>query len=83
VSVYPWEIAIEPAGDEPHGSSQNRLVAEVLSITTVGNRVRLGLAGPQPLTAEITAASAERLGLRIGAQVAATWKAAATRVVAG
>ena len=46
VCVYPWEIAIEPTSDEPHGSAQNRLPVEVLSITTVGNRVRLGLAGP-------------------------------------
>ena len=82
VSVYPWEISIEPASDEPHGSAQNRLPVEVVSITTVGNRVRLGLAGPQPLAAEITQASAERLRLHAGAKVTATWKAAATRLVA-
>ena len=63
-------------------SAQNRLPAEVLSVTTVGNRVRLGLAGPQPLVAEITQASAERLELHAGARVTATWKAAATRLVA-
>jgi molybdate transport system ATP-binding protein len=82
VSVYPWEIVIEPATGEPHGSAQNWLPAEVLSVTTVGNRVRLGLAGPQPLAAEITLASAERLQLHAGARVVATWKAAATRLVA-
>jgi molybdopterin-binding protein len=82
VSVYPWEIAIEPASDEPHGSAVNRLPAEVLSMTRVGNRVRLGLAGPQPLAAEITSESAERLGLAAGVPVTATWKAAATRLVA-
>jgi molybdate transport system ATP-binding protein len=82
VSVYPWEIAIEPADEEQHGSAQNRIQAEVVSITTVGNRVRLGLAGPQPLAAEITAASAERLALRAGSRVMASWKAAATRLVA-
>jgi molybdate transport system ATP-binding protein len=81
VSVYPWEIAVEPEDERTHGSAQNRLPAEVISITTVGNRVRLGLAGPQPLAAEITAASAERLGLRGGARVTASWKAAATRLV--
>jgi molybdate transport system ATP-binding protein len=81
VSVYPWEIAIEPADERPHGSAQNRIPAEVVSITTVGNRVRLGLAGPQPLAAEITAASAERLALRAGTRVTASWKAAATRLV--
>jgi molybdate transport system ATP-binding protein len=81
VSVYPWEISIEPAGEEGHGSARNRLPVEVVSTTTVGNRVRLGLAGPQPLAAEITLASAERLELRAGAVVNATWKAAATRLV--
>jgi molybdate transport system ATP-binding protein len=82
ISVYPWEIAIEPAGAEAApGSTQNHLPAEVVSITTLGNRVRLGLAGPQPLAAELTAASARELGLRAGARVTASWKAAATRVV--
>ena len=82
VTVYPWEIAIEPRSEAPHGSAQNRLVAEVLSVTTVGNRVRLGLAAPQPLAAEITEAAANALDLHPGARVTATWKAAATRVVA-
>jgi molybdate transport system ATP-binding protein len=54
----------------------------VLSITTIGNRVRLGLRGGQPLAAEITLASADRLGLQPGAKVTATWKAAATRLAA-
>jgi molybdate transport system ATP-binding protein len=81
LSVYPWEIAIEPPGEAPHGSATNRLDARVVTVTTVGNRVRLGLDGPQPLAAEITAASAERLDLRPGARVVATWKAAASRLV--
>jgi molybdate transport system ATP-binding protein len=54
----------------------------VLSVTTVGNRVRLGLAGPQPLAAEITRVSADQLDLRAGMRVTASWKAAATRLVA-
>ena len=82
VSVYPWEIAIGPAAQEESGSVQNRLAAEVLSITTVGNRVRLGLSAAQPLAAEITTESAERLGLAPGERVSASWKAAATRIVA-
>jgi molybdate transport system ATP-binding protein len=81
-SVFPWEIAIEPVADEPHGSAQNRVLAEVLTVTAVGNRVRLGLAGPQPLAAEITLASARALDLQTGSRVVATWKAAATRLVA-
>jgi molybdate transport system ATP-binding protein len=82
VSVYPWEIAIEPAGEPAHGSTQNRIPAEVLSVTGVGNRVRVGLAGPQPMAAEITRPAAEALDLRAGARVTASWKAAATRLVA-
>ncbi len=81
VSVHPWEISIEPAGAAPHGSARNRVRAEVLSVTTVGNRVRVGLAAPQPLAAELTAASADGLELRAGLPVIAAWKAAATRLV--
>jgi molybdate transport system ATP-binding protein len=83
VSVYPWEIAIEPTSvAAAPGSTQNHLPAEVLSVTRIGNRVRLGLAGPQPLAAEITAVSADRLELRTGTRVIASWKASATRLVA-
>ena len=60
----------------------NRLDAEVLTTTEIGNRVRLGLAAPQPLAAEVTLASAEQLALHTGARVTATWKATATRLVA-
>ncbi len=81
VSIYPWEIALEPVGEEPHGSAQNRLTAQVLSVTTIGNRMRVGLAGPQPLAAEITITAAEQLAIRTGVTVTATWKATATRLV--
>jgi molybdate transport system ATP-binding protein len=81
VSVYPWEISVEPGEQERHGSPQNRLAAELTSLTEVGNRVRLGLTGPQTLSAEVTRASARELGLRRGVRVTATWKAAATRLV--
>ena len=79
-SVFPWEIALELT--PPEGSAQNHLAARVTSVTAVGNRARVALARPQPLVAEVTAASAERLALRAGAEVVATWKAAATRIVA-
>jgi molybdopterin-binding protein len=50
-------------------------------VTTIGNRARIGLYSCQPLAAEITAASAERLRLQPGMYVIATWKATATRLV--
>jgi len=81
-SVFPWEIAVELPGDGSRGSAQNRIEAEVVSITEVGNRVRLGLAAAQPLAAEVTLASRRRLELARGTRVTATWKAAATRLVA-
>ena len=80
-TVFPWEITIGPAGPGTPGSAQNRIDAEVASITTVGARVRLGLAGPEHLTAEVTAAAVAELGLERGTEVSATWKAAATRLV--
>ncbi|CAA9478509.1 MAG: Molybdenum transport ATP-binding protein ModC, partial [uncultured Solirubrobacteraceae bacterium] len=82
VSLYPWEISLGPAGAPAAGSAQNRLPVEVLSATEVGNRVRVGLAAPQPLSAEITAAAARELDLRPGAHATATFKAAATRLLA-
>ncbi len=80
-SVYPWEIEIEAAGARHGGSARNHLAAEVTSTTTLGNRVRVALAAGQQLAAEITQPSAERLALRPGVRVTASWKAAATRLV--
>ena len=80
-AVYPWEITLEPAGTAAHGSALNRLDAEVVSLTEVGNRTRVGLLASQPLVAEVTAGSVARLGLALGVRVVATWKATATRLV--
>ena len=81
VSVYPWEVALDAPEAVPTGSAQNHVVAEVVSVTAVGNRIRVGMATPQPLVAEITGPSARELALEPGARVVATWKAAATRVL--
>src|SRR4051794_13340617 len=79
VSVHPWDIAL--AATAPAGSTNNHVPARVESVTTIGNRARVGLHASQPLAAEITAASAERLHLHAGSLVVATWKATATRLV--
>jgi molybdate transport system ATP-binding protein len=76
VVVYPWEIAV--ARDAPADSTQNHVRAPVLSLVPVGNRVRVRVG---PVTAEVTAASAERLGLRAGETVVASFKATGTRLV--
>jgi molybdate transport system ATP-binding protein len=81
VSIYPWEIALEPAGAVAESSAQNHLAAEVTSLTVIGNRVRVGLAAPQPLTAEVTGAAVEQLRIAPGQRVVASWKATAARLV--
>jgi molybdate transport system ATP-binding protein len=86
-SVFPWEISVEASGAEaagggaPPDSRLNRLMCEVTTVTAIGSRARVGLAAPEPLVAEITAASAARLDLRPGAHVVAVWKATATRLI--
>ena len=76
LAVHPWEVSVgrEPPGD----SAVNHLRGRVASLVAVGNRVRVRVG---PLAAEITAASAERLALREGDVVVATFKATATRLV--
>jgi molybdate transport system ATP-binding protein len=81
VSVYPWEIALARPGEVTHDSARNHLAVDVLSVTTVGARVRVGLAAPQPLTAELSEASMRELGLARGGRAVASFKAAATRVL--
>ena len=74
--VYPWDVTLARAA--PDDSAQNHLTAEVGSVTRIGNRVRVAVG---PLTAEVTPDSVERLGVREGERLVATWKATATRLV--
>ena len=75
--VYPWDVTL--ARTEPDDSAQNHVAAEVGSVSRIGNRVRVSVG---PLTAEVTAESADRLAVREGERLVATWKATATRLVA-
>jgi molybdate transport system ATP-binding protein len=80
LSVHPWEIALGPVAAAA-GSAQNQVQATITSVTHVGNRVRVGLDAGQPLVAEVTEPAVRELELRPGRRVAATWKAAATRLL--
>jgi molybdopterin-binding protein len=84
VSVHPWEIglSVPVEGSDPGRSAQNRLVGTVASVTHVGNRVRVGVEAGQPLVAEVTEPAVRELGLAPGVRVEASWKAAATRLLA-
>jgi molybdate transport system ATP-binding protein len=79
--VFPWEISLERGGAAHESSALNRLAVDVISVTEIGNRARIGLSSPQPLVAEVTVESIRSLALRPGARVTATWKATATRLV--
>jgi len=76
VAVYPWEISL--ARGESGDSADNHVHGDVRSLVELGNRVRVSVG---PLTAEITAASAQRLDLRAGERVVASFKATATRII--
>ena len=77
VVVYPWEISLtrSAATDE---STLNHIEAEISSIVPLGNRIRVRVG---PFVSEITAASAERLELRVGGRIVAAFKATATKLV--
>lgn len=91
VSVFPWEISLEPPrgsfvtpglpGEPRRDSVLNRVEGEVASVTTIGNRARVSVSLPQPLSTEVTAHSAAAMGLRQGQRITAAWKASATRLI--
>ena len=78
VVVYPWEIAIARNHTPDADSALNVVRGEVGSLVEVANRVRVRIG---PLTAEVTAASSERLELAGGGVAYATFKATGTRLV--
>jgi molybdopterin-binding protein len=77
VLVAPWDITLglSPPTDT---SAMNHLQGLVERVTVQGNRARVRVGG---LTAEVTPGSVERLGIRPGLKVVASWKATSTRVV--
>jgi molybdopterin-binding protein len=78
VVVYPWDVSLGRV--QVDGSAMNLLAGEVASVVHVGNRVRVRVG---PLTAEVTAASAEKLELERGGTAYASFKATGTRLVSG
>jgi ABC-type sulfate/molybdate transport systems ATPase subunit len=76
VVVYPWEVSI--AHQAAADSALNHIAAPIASVVTIGNRVRVRVGA---LVGEVTAASAERLGLERGQVVVASFKATGARLV--
>jgi molybdate transport system ATP-binding protein len=76
VVVYPWEISVGRVRQQD--SAMNLIHGEIRSVANVGNRVRVRIG---PITAEVTAASADKLELSRGGAAFATFKATGTRLV--
>jgi molybdenum ABC transporter ATP-binding protein len=76
VVVYPWEVLVGRAHQQD--SALNVIEAEIRSLVHVGNRVRIRIG---ELTAEVTEASVEKLGLAVGTRAVASFKATGTRLV--
>jgi molybdate transport system ATP-binding protein len=76
VAVPAWEVTVSRT--PPSDSSLNHLTAPISSVSRLGNRARVRIG---PVTAEVTAASVDRLRLAEGEVVVASFKATATRVV--
>ena len=76
VAIHPWDISI--AREAATDSALNHVRGPVTSVFALGNRVRIGVGG---LAGEVTRESAERLGLREGEIVVASFKATATRLL--
>jgi molybdate transport system ATP-binding protein len=77
VIVQPWEVTLARVALVQE-SALNHVRGSVASLVPSGNRVRVRVG---PLTAEVTAASAERLRLAPGEPVVASFKATAARLV--
>ena len=76
VAIYPWEITI--SREQPADSTLNHVSGEITSLVGVDNRVRVQIG---QLTAEASRRSAERLDLKEGDRVVASFKATATRLL--
>ncbi len=76
LAVHPWEVSVSRTA--PEDSTLNHITAPIGSLVTIGNRVRVRVG---PLAGEITGGSAERLGLKEGDLVVASFKATAARLI--
>lgn len=72
-TLKPIDVALHAA--EPEGSPRNVVHGPIGEIAIDGERARIRVDGEPPLTAEITAGSLARLGLAVGADVWASFKA--------
>lgn len=76
VAIHPWDVTLSLA--LPADSALNHIRAPITAVALLGNRARVTVG---PLTAEITTASLDRLDLREGVVIVASFKATASRLI--
>lgn len=93
--VVPWPDGVEPGEvigllkpshvtvslEPPTGSARNVFRGRITSVAIEGERARVRIATTPPLVAEVTLGSVERLGLREGELIWASFKAVEVQIV--
>jgi molybdate transport system ATP-binding protein len=93
--VVPWPDGVEPGEvigllkpsdvtvslEPPTGSARNVFRGRITSVAIEGERARVRIATTPPLVAEVTLGSVERLGLREGTLIWASFKAVEVQIV--
>jgi molybdate transport system ATP-binding protein len=77
-AIYPWDITLHTR--RPEGSARNVFAACVADVTPLGRAIRVALRGPLPLVAEVTPAAAAEMGLAVGVETWASFKALSVAV---
>lgn len=82
VCLRPEDVVIEPGGlDSRHTSARNHLHGRVTRITPLGGQARVVVDCGFPLAALITKQSLEDLGLKVGDEAVASFKASAVHLI--
>jgi molybdate transport system ATP-binding protein len=77
--LRPVDVSLHPA--RPEGSARNVLGGRVAVVSIEGERARVRIDSSPPVVAEVTLGSVERLGLRPGVEVWASFKAVEVQVL--
>ena len=79
--LRPEDVTLFSQSDIGKSSARNHISGQVSKISLQGSLLKLSITGPVPLVALVTHSSAKELGLEIGAQVFAAFKASAVHVI--
>jgi molybdate transport system ATP-binding protein len=78
-TLRPADVALHVT--RPHGSPRNVLDGRVIEVAVHGDRARVRVASVPPIVAEVTRGSLERLDIREGSHVFASFKAVEVQLI--